>query len=700
MALDGGDVTPSENRLSLGELEEEKSFETIRAECQSTGIPYDDLRFPAVDTSLYFSANSPHTIEWMRPTEIAERHGLQAEMFVGGTDVGRFAIRQGELGCSSVVAALAVMSENNELIKRLVTRGQSFQSNWYAGVFSFRFWRHELWEEVVIDDRLPVVKGDLIFVQSLKRNEFWPSLLEKAYAKLMGSYESLRSCSVVDVIRDFTGGIIEFYCLEKDPPSIPFLVNAMLKALERHSLIGCCINIQDVNGQPAAILSSGLITGQQYNITDLREIKLISEKNEVPLSFVRVRNPWGKKSEWKGPWNEKSEEWNSIASSDRKSMGLLLRDDAEFWMDLKDFMRNFDLVEICNLAPDGISDFGAKWVSHSFSGKWTRGVTGGGRPACKETHWLNPQFKLTLNRMDNDNDRVCTFVVQLEQKCFKMMRHQLQYFVDIGFVLYKCTKDQCLPLPKDFFQSQMFVGRCDFFSNSRIISKRFVVDSGNYVIVPSTYKADIEASFILTVFTEKENIVEYVDVSTDIPKIDGALGREQQQLRDKEGIFQKYFNKYAGDDGRIDVFQFQQLLVIALKKETQFSELGVAVCKSLQLLVDKDCSGKLSLLEFLYLWNMVKCWKKTFCTFDKSNQGTVNAYELRSLVATLGYRLSAPIASRLVFRYSNEQYLINLESFISCMSQILNIYEAFKKYEKNGKVICNLEEWLEVSLTV
>jgi len=65
------------------------------------------------------------------------------------------------------------------------------------GVFHFNFWCFGVWREVIIDDRLPTYKAQdgtqrLAFCANRDRpDEFWPALLEKAYAKSVDSTLSL-----------------------------------------------------------------------------------------------------------------------------------------------------------------------------------------------------------------------------------------------------------------------------------------------------------------------------------------------------------------------------------------------------------------------------------------------------------------------------------------------------------------------------
>lgn len=97
-------------------------------------------------------------------------------------------VTQGRLGNCWLVAACAALTTVKELWKTVVPdyklqEWDPTRPEQYAGIFHFRFWRMGKWIDVVIDDQLPTLDGQLIFCHSTTDNEFWSALLEKAYAK-------------------------------------------------------------------------------------------------------------------------------------------------------------------------------------------------------------------------------------------------------------------------------------------------------------------------------------------------------------------------------------------------------------------------------------------------------------------------------------------------------------------------------------
>ncbi|KAK3800954.1 hypothetical protein RRG08_001202 [Elysia crispata] len=269
------------------------SYSEIKARCLKAGVLYEDPDFPAVEDSLFFSRKPPRPFEWKRPSEICDNPQWITE------GASRFDIVQGMLGDCWLLAAISSLTCNESLLKRVLGPSQIFTGGEYCGAVKFEIWRQGAWCEVVVDDRLPTYNGKLVFMHSSDRNEFWSALLEKAFAKLNGSYEALKGGTSSEAMVDFTGGITETFDLTKAPDN---LFQIMCKALQRSSLMCCSIGAR--NHEIEEKLDNGLIKGHAYSVTSARKVMARTRQGLKEVPLVRVRNPWGNEREWTGAWSD------------------------------------------------------------------------------------------------------------------------------------------------------------------------------------------------------------------------------------------------------------------------------------------------------------------------------------------------------------------------------------------------------------
>uniref|UniRef100_A0AAQ4RDL0 Calpain 11 n=1 Tax=Gasterosteus aculeatus aculeatus TaxID=481459 RepID=A0AAQ4RDL0_GASAC len=670
-----------------------QDYETLKQECLESGCLFEDSCFPAEPPSLGFKELAPYSsktkdVVWMRPSELND----DPQFIVGGAT--RTDICQGALGDCWLLAAIGSLTLNERLLHRVVPHGQSFQDD-YAGIFHFQFWQFGDWVDVVIDDRLPVKDGELMFVHSAEGNEYWSALLEKAYAKLSGSYEALSGGSTTEGFEDFTGGVSEMYELRSAPRDLHRIIG---KALERDSLLGCSIDVSAAFDMEAVTFKK-LVKGHAYSVTGMKEVCKVHFRGNMER-LIRIRNPWGQ-VEWTGAWSDNSPEWNEIDPSEREDLHLKM-EDGEFWMSFSEFKRQFSRLEICNLTPDTLSeDSLGKWHTMKFYGAWRRGSTAGGCRNSPNTFWINPQYKITLLEEDDDpeDDEVaCSFLVALMQKDRRRYRRHGQDMHTIGFALYEVSKAMCcqnVHLKKNFFLSHSSCARSETFINLREVSTRLRLPPGEYLIVPSTFEPSQEADFVLRVFTEKQSETEYLLISeisftlllsaVEFDPLAGRLWRPavcQIPVGNTGPCVDCLSSALSVQLCLCRPECFSQVFVIS-DKDLKTDGFSVESCRTMVNLMDKDGSARLGLVEFQILWNKIRKWLVIFRDFDLDKSGAMSSYEMRLAVEAAGFKLNNRLNQILVARYA-ENEMVDFDNFICCLVKLEAMFRSFQQFDKEG----------------
>ncbi|CAB1412813.1 unnamed protein product [Pleuronectes platessa] len=670
-----------------------QDFEQLRSECLKTGELFCDPTFPATWDSLGYNQLGRYSsktigVEWKRPSELCS----DPRFIVDGAK--RTDICQGALGDCWLLAAIASLTLDPQILSRVVPPAQSFTSQ-YAGIFHFQLWQYGEWVDVVVDDRLPTRDGKLLFVHSAEGREFWSPLLEKAYAKVNSSYEALTGGSSIEGFEDFTGGIAESYVLKEAPPS---LFNIMWKALKLGSLLGCSIDISS-SYETEAITGQKLVKGHAYSITAAERVL----HRGSPVELLRIRNPWGQ-VEWTGAWSDESEKWDGVQPEEKKKLDHCA-EDGEFWMSYTDFLCQFSLLDICNLTPDTLtSNQGGRWNCSEFEGVWRVGSTAGGCRNYPATFCSNPQFFIRLEDVDDDPDEGedgCTALIGLMQKDARRERRFGRDLNTIGFAIYQVPDEfkgrSNIHLGPDVLLRMEAVARSKNFINLREVCDRFKLQPGEYVIVPSTFEPHRKGSFVLRAFTEKEArsrpMEEDVDVSINEPDVG---------QNDVDPHFKHLFVQISGNDSQISAFELQQILdkVIAQRSDMKTDGFTLQTCRSIISLMDMDGSTTLGLVEFHTLWTKIQGYMEVFKGHDSDGSGSMSSHEMRAALAEAGFQVNSEVIQEIVGRFSDTSYAIDFDSFIGCLIRLELLYKMFRTLDlKNqGRIELNLQQWLRLSI--
>ncbi|XP_062345334.1 calpain-13 [Cinclus cinclus] len=634
-----------------------QDFKKLRALCLSQGLLFEDATFPAYISSIgpsLLPEEKLWQIQWKRPTE------LQRNPYLIMDGVSRFDIMQGEIGDCWMLAALGSLTLRKQFLENVLPKDQGFQDD-YAGIFHFRFWQYGEWVDVVIDDRLPILNGRYLFVHPRTSNEFWPSLLEKAYAKLRGSYQSLNGGYLSDALVDLTGGVQVQFSLKDPPPDL----EEILKAADRsRCLMGCSTQGQSRRNIE---LRNGIVQGHAYTITGAVKIPYKNGWKHI----IRIWNPWGH-GEWKGPWSDDSRQWDRVEPQYREAL-LRNKDDGEFWMSSENFQEQFSWLYICNNTPTFL-DFGDEhcttWSLTSYTNLWSPGLPTRRNRYSPGAASTNPQYFFKV--LDHDPNTY-NVAISLMQKHAEHMQDEKN--LKIGFFI---TTENSRVLKQIFIRTQD-------------VTSYFNLSPGTYAVIPAATE-DQEFKFLLRIFIKSQD---YNETSNSLTSPVAPMDVPRQN---QDSSYKALFLRYAKQDSTIDALQLQQLLNEVISKDEMTSlggRFSFDSCRGILALMDLNSNGRLTLQEFGSLWRCLTKYMGIFSKEDRNCSGFLDVAELKNAIQAAGLATDTQLLRLMSLRYGDAGGRVGFSDFVCCMLRLDTMTHAFQNLaEGRSQILMTAMEWL------
>eukprot|EP00747_Dinoflagellata_sp_TGD_P024177 gnl/TRDRNA2_/TRDRNA2_130367_c0_seq1.p1 gnl/TRDRNA2_/TRDRNA2_130367_c0~~gnl/TRDRNA2_/TRDRNA2_130367_c0_seq1.p1 ORF type:complete len:609 (+),score=64.61 gnl/TRDRNA2_/TRDRNA2_130367_c0_seq1:41-1867(+) len=268
-------------------------------------------------------------------------------------------------------------------------------------IWLYDIWQHQ-WRRITVDEYIPTVPdpqagGAPTPWAGGHGRALWACLLEKALAKLCGSYAALHRSEPGPILMALTGeqanisrwardGVwwSRWRFLNPDRKSLAAPSNDAQPGVHRrvrgsqpllcpmdrvagtwHQNHEIFAHMSDLHRDNALLIlytdagmdyagerhpgkhdpsRSGLVFGHGYSLLQLVDVK------EEGILLVQLRNIWGADAHWCGPWSESSPEWDKFPEVRRHYLRQEHRGSVEhsrFWMSWPDVCTVFDRIEVC-----------------------------------------------------------------------------------------------------------------------------------------------------------------------------------------------------------------------------------------------------------------------------------------------------------------------------------------------------------------
>lgn len=316
-----------------------------------TSLSFIDPEFPPCSASIYrvgvddtFVWNVP----WRRPQEFLPADEAENVRLFRGSVMPEDPF-PGDGGDVYLCSAASILAEFPMQVRYLFRHPKSIEEgkaeravHAYRVTLNFGGW----WRTILVDDFLPASsKGPDFGRCELDLRKIWYPILEKAYAKMYGSYAAIQCGDPIEALHDLTGLAANRFDEEW---SLAREAHAQKRALESEKMFALiekklakgyavCVSLPDEGPENAKSQQWGMMYGMSYYV--LRAVKEGGRR----LLLLRCTTL---SEQWDGNWNPRSKLWGSNPSI-RKVCGDPTAMNNSLWMEWPEVLTMFEGVGVC-----------------------------------------------------------------------------------------------------------------------------------------------------------------------------------------------------------------------------------------------------------------------------------------------------------------------------------------------------------------
>ena len=452
-------------------LYDENPIEQLTALCKKHSAQYSDPQFTPEWKSIRRVTLKDYPVaSWERCINLP-----RARLFPDQIDLD--IISPGATSCTWMLESLNALIRSGGRIESLVTPKQLS----HGGVYTVKLFIDGKWRWIVIDDWIPLDSERMPVFCSTGGDPsagVWISLIEKAIAKLHGSYQAIdmsvgsthpmeKPPSAASCTVDFTGGIGLSRNLHQEEFCSEEWWNEFLNITARGAHI-----IATTSGDDSSrFIEVGLCANHSYSVQSIRSIN--------GFRLLNLRSPY-QKITWVGEWNDTSPLWEQHPDV-KDALEVRNKTDSSFWMSYSSFLKYFDTAHIIKQFPS--------WNSSLVSGEWNASSAGG--PYFEQSWTNNPRYKLTLQKDGQ-------IFINLSLPDTRLAHSNVE---TLAFHLLRADY-----FPVRYDKDNVVIKTPYLITNS--VSFEGELQQGTYWLVPSVYVPNVCGSFVIRLLSDSPFVIE------------------------------------------------------------------------------------------------------------------------------------------------------------------------------------------------